>query len=337
MTWTDGTVTHTTASLAGAINSANATASSASTLASTANTNANTAVSTANTANTNASNAVSTANSAQSTATTANNTANAVHNEVVQLKGNIYVQGTTTIDGSVIANGTVTAQQINGDGLDVSNAEIDNCTINNNCTILGTLSGNTIASNIDDETSGQLTFNQAGYRLESTRNGITAGLGIGIANGMVGIELDANGYCSLVLLQGRVDLNGRTIMIGTDGGTGDKIQLDAVEQILLNAGAVKINGVQPVKKRVWSNADVPSSLWGTYIDLHFVSNGQEFEGLSIDGNSWAEIAYLQPNGTWLTVCSGRDFTWIDNAYKTIYITYKPHNPTLNSIIEDYTT
>ena len=339
VTWTDGTVTHTTASLAGAINSANATASSASSMASTANTKANTAVSTANTANTNASNAVSTANSAQSTATTANNTANAVHNEVVQLKGNIYVQGTTTIDGSVIANGTVTAQQINGDGLDVSNGEMDNCTIKNNCIILGKLSGNEIASNTDGETTGQLIFNPYGYQLEAINgtNEMRLSVGFNSSFGKYAILGSSLGFPFLMMTGENADLEGHIITIATDGASGDKIELIALNGITLSANSVTINGVQPVKKRVWSNADVDSNLWGTYIDLHFVSNGQEFEGLSVDGNSWAEIAYLQPNGTWLTVCSGRDFEWIDNAYKTMYITYKPHNPTLNTIIEDYTT
>lgn len=64
---------------AGAITSANQTASSAQSTANTANTNASNAVSTANTANTNAQNAVNTANTANQTASTANtNAQNAV-------------------------------------------------------------------------------------------------------------------------------------------------------------------------------------------------------------------------------------------------------------------
>ena len=65
---------------AGAITSANQTASSAQNTANTANTNASNAVSTANTANTNAQNAVNTANTANQTASTANtNAQNAVN------------------------------------------------------------------------------------------------------------------------------------------------------------------------------------------------------------------------------------------------------------------
>lgn len=65
---------------AGAITSANQTASSAQNTANTANTNASNAVNTANTANTNAQNAVDTANTANQTASTANtNAQNAVN------------------------------------------------------------------------------------------------------------------------------------------------------------------------------------------------------------------------------------------------------------------
>lgn len=143
------------------------------------------------------------------------------------------------------------------------------------------------------------------------------------------------GFPFLQLLDESADLEGHEITLATDGAAGDKIALLAVNGITIDANSVKINGAEVVNKRVWSNENVASSLWGTY-DLHFWSNGQEFDQISIDGNSWAEIDYLKPDGTWLNVCSGRDFTWINNAYKTMAITWKPHNTNLNSILSNYT-
>lgn len=77
--YTNNTRSWSTVVYAGAITSANQTASSAQNTANTANTNASNAVNTANTANTNAQNAVDTANTASQTASTANtNAQNAV-------------------------------------------------------------------------------------------------------------------------------------------------------------------------------------------------------------------------------------------------------------------
>lgn len=241
------------------------------------------------------------------------------------------------INADFIKTGTLLADRINGDGLDVSNAEIDNCTIKSTCTILGALQGNTIASNTDSGTTGQLTFNPYGYQVEAIKGTDEIRLSVGFLSGgsKYAILGASTGFPFLMLTGNNADLEGHIVTLATDGETGDKIELIAVNAITLSANAVTINGVEPVKKRVWQNASVDSSLWGTY-EMHFVSNGQEFEQISIDGNSWAEIDYIKADGTWVRVCDGQDHTWTSNAYKTIYITWKDHNTNLNTILSDYT-
>lgn len=241
------------------------------------------------------------------------------------------------INADFIKAGTIAAARINGDGLDVSNATIDNCTITALCTILGTLQGNTIASNSDSGTTGQLTFNPYGYQVEAIKGAEEMRLSVGFfSNGKKYAILGASvGFPFLQLLDESAYLEGHEIILATDGVAGDKIELIAVNAITADANSVKIKGAEVVDKRVWSNENVASSLWGTY-DLHFWSNGQEFDQISIDGNSWAEIDYIKPDGTWVRVCDGQDHTWTATAYKTMAITWKPHNTDLNSILSNYT-
>lgn len=57
-------------------------------------------------------------------------------------------------------SGKLTASQINGKGLNVSNGIFDNCTINENCVVKGTLTGSNIhGGSVEDITAG-MTFNR---------------------------------------------------------------------------------------------------------------------------------------------------------------------------------
>lgn len=64
----------------------------------------------------------------------------------IELSGDVVMKsnltdGTTTISGNNIKTGTISASYLSGNGLNVSNATIGNCTINNQCTVNGTLYG----------------------------------------------------------------------------------------------------------------------------------------------------------------------------------------------------
>lgn len=84
--------------------------------------------------------------------------------------------------------GELTANQINADGLKVTNGEIDNCTINENCTIRGTLSGNSI-STIQSKSgvTGEIIFGEvlstgaAFYRMEIRGELLVAGMQLGVS------------------------------------------------------------------------------------------------------------------------------------------------------------
>ena len=81
-------------------------------------------------ASNNASSALSTANSAKTTATTANANANTALSTANSIAANVYVPGTTTINGGNIATGTITADKINVTDLSALNATIGGWFVN---------------------------------------------------------------------------------------------------------------------------------------------------------------------------------------------------------------
>lgn len=253
------------------------------------------------------------------------------------------------INGSFIKAGTIQAAYINGDGLNVSNATIDTCTINSNCTILGSLVGNSLASNTDGGTTGSLTFNQYGYQIEAISGADEMRLSVGFTSGSKYAVLGASlGVPVMTMLGDNVDLSGHQVNIYTDGSSGDQVTIGAVDLVTIDANSVLINNSPAVttatlisygviQERTWnSSPSVSSSLWSTY-DMNFVSNGTIFDRIEIDGNSWADIVYYKPDGTGVTAYDGGSSTWADDAYKTIVIIWRSHNTNLNTIIETYTT
>lgn len=129
------------------------TAASAQSTANTASSNASTALSTANTASTNASTALSTANTANSTANTAKtaatnatNMANSAVGAANAITSNIYVSGTTKINGGVIETGTIKAASIDVDELFSKELTATKLHISGESTFQGSITGSTISS-----------------------------------------------------------------------------------------------------------------------------------------------------------------------------------------------
>lgn len=121
-------------------------------------------------------------------------------------------------------DGELTADQINADGLKVTNGEIDNCTINENCTILGTLAGNSI-STIQGKSgvTGEISFSEvlttgtALYRMEIKGELLVAGIQLGVTSNEPKINLYTE-YSNIEILEdikmytmGNVYINGLSV------------------------------------------------------------------------------------------------------------------------------
>ena len=120
--------------------------------------------------------------------------------------------------------GKMTAKQINADGLNVTNGEFDNCTINENCTILGTLAGNSI-STIQGKSgvTGEISFSEvlttgtALYRMEIKGELLVAGIQLGVTSNEPKINLYTE-YSNIEILEdikmytmGNVYINGLSV------------------------------------------------------------------------------------------------------------------------------
>lgn len=134
--------------------------------------------------------------------------------------------------------GLLTAKQINADGLTVKNGTIDKCTINENCTILGTLAGNSI-STIQGESgvTGEIIFNEVlstgtvFYKMEIRGDLLVAGMQLGVSANEPKITLYTE-YSTIEILDdikintmGNVYINGRSVATSADiGNLSDRIE-----------------------------------------------------------------------------------------------------------------
>lgn len=134
--------------------------------------------------------------------------------------------------------GLLTAKQINADGLTVKNGTIDKCTINENCTILGTLAGNSI-STIQGESgvTGEIIFNEVlstgtvFYKMEIRGDLLVAGMQLGVSDNEPKITLYTE-YSTIEILDdikintmGNVYINGRSVATSADiGNLSDRIE-----------------------------------------------------------------------------------------------------------------
>jgi hypothetical protein len=200
----DPAATDAAASAQGTANTANSNASTALSTANTASTNASTALSTANTASTNASTALSTANTANSTANTAKtaatnatNVANSAVGAANAITSNIYVSGTTEINGGKIRTGTIDVDSIDANSITSTSAFITSI-FAQDITATGTIAGATLIVN-----SGTLGTGDA--KLKVTDDTCTAeyyanGLRLTDSDSTCVADLDiSGGYCQLYM------------------------------------------------------------------------------------------------------------------------------------------
>lgn len=118
--------------------------------------------------------------------------------------------------------GELTADQINADGLKVTNGELDNCTVNKNCIIQGVLTGDELASNEKGGAIGKITF-------FSTKNGIYYDFNFSLSPLACGMRLGLNtwgGTDPSVFIYSEVS----SIIVG------DKISAETLGDIYFNAG-----------------------------------------------------------------------------------------------------
>lgn len=119
-------------------------------------------------------------------------------------------------------DGELTADQINADGLKVTNGEIDNCTINENCIIKGVLTGDELASNEKDGAIGKIAF-------FSTENGVYYDFNFSLSPFACGMRLGLNAWGG----------NDPSVFIYSEVSSiiiGDKISAETLGDIYFNAG-----------------------------------------------------------------------------------------------------
>lgn len=232
------------------------------------------------------------------------------------------------INADFIKAGKVQAAYINGTGLDVSNATIDNCTITALCTILGVLTGNTIASNTDGGVTGSLTFNQYGYSLEADDGTNNMALRVGISGtpakkyAVLGNDLDG---IALVLFGMAAELKGHTIDLYTDQTAGDYIDLEARDNIRFYAANIKANNspiqtIATLKQfgalQEWQFNDpcLSGAMGDTFHQFRFEAGGVAYKVFCRYSDKHMAYETLDGTNVPVTDTSGN---WLSDDYKVI--------------------
>ena len=228
---------------------------------------------------------------------------------------NDLVDGTTIIDGGNILTGTVSADRLSGNGLDVKNANIENCTINNQCTINAPIKANTVASNTDGSYTGTLTFGSSGYNMTQNYGSNSARVSANATSARSQVQLEATDEGATASLTLRQTSSAASIALVAD-------------DLTLNGSpiydATKLKYYCVLRPFTFNNA--PTAPLSSYVyDCRFISGeyGTDYTGISI---SPTKIQYRLPNnGLVDAYVFGTGWTYDD--YKTIYLTWAEHNPT----------